>query len=123
MKNAIIFLLLFLTSFFTNAQQWNWASTASGSAQAQSVSTDSYGYVYVGGAFNNSLSFGATTLNDTGNNMFLAKYDLLGNFIWAKTINGAGRCFISADANGNVFLTGWFASPSLISGSFTLTNS
>jgi hypothetical protein len=107
-----------------------WAKSAGGSGTeyAESVATDSFGNVYVSGNFDSpTINFGANTLTNQGNtDMFIVKYDDQGNVLWAKRGGGTGnesaRC-TSTDAFGNVYVTGNFASPSIIFGTTTLSNS
>lgn len=110
-----------------------WAKSAgsTGLDQAYSVATDNSGNAYFTGsygeAYSSSITFGTTTLNNQGqNDVFIAKYDVAGNVVWAKSIGGTdddyGNC-VAADNLGNVFITGYFYSPSMNFGSMTLTNS
>ncbi|MEX2483797.1 MAG: T9SS type A sorting domain-containing protein [Brumimicrobium sp.] len=72
------------------------------------------GILYItGGFFSSGITFGSDTLSGYGNHdIFLAKLDTDGNFIWAKKV-GAGSstdfgndlCF---DPNGNVYITGYY---------------
>src|SRR5258705_498453 len=44
--------------------------------------------------------------------MFISKLDASGNFVWAKTMGGAGDpagTSIAIDASANVYTTGWFS--------------
>ncbi|MFH0991283.1 MAG: SBBP repeat-containing protein [bacterium] len=96
--------------------------------QSNSISIDSKGNIIITGRFNSpTLTVGSTTLTNTGgsDDFFIAKYDASGNALWAKsavgTDNDEGNS-ISTNAQGNVFVTGWFSSTSLTFGSSTLTN-
>ncbi len=96
-----------------------------------SVSCDANNNVYVCGTFSNSiLVFGTTTLTSIGiQKMYLAKYDPNGNVLWA-TCNSVGEVFgdiifgvtASTDPGGNSFVTGSFTTPTMILGTYTLTN-
>ncbi len=104
---------------------WAKSPTATGGDYGNSVSADANGNVFVTGWFASPLTIGSTTLNNVGNyDTFLAKYDSNGNVLWAKSAGGTGidngTC-VSADVNGNVFLSGWFDSPTITFGSTTLT--
>ncbi|HEX6428577.1 MAG TPA: SBBP repeat-containing protein, partial [Niastella sp.] len=89
----------------------------SSSASARKVALDGSGNVYVAGSFNGSLDFdagpGDATLTSAGSNdIFIAKYDGNGSYIWAKRIGGTGSdagIAIAVDANGNAYVTGVFA--------------
>ena len=115
-----------------NAQipNWQWAKSAGGTSYDDGNNIFySKGYLYLTGNFQSKkIIFGNDTLvntNTTGNtsDIFIAKYDSLGNAIWAKSAggkkndNGLG---ITADANGNIFVTGYFRSDTIIFGTFIL---
>jgi len=107
-----------------------WAKSAGGiyGEGIKSVSTDSSGNVYVTGNFNSdTLTFGLTTLVNAGNNdIFISKYTSNGTLLWAKSAGGnnydSGQS-ISNDANGNVYVTGWFGSNTITFETATLINS
>jgi hypothetical protein len=65
-------------------------------------------YIYITGSFYNTASFG-NGVNAIGNGYFLAKFDLNGNAIWAKTASnfywGTGNG-VAVDNAGNVYVTG-----------------
>jgi len=134
----VCFPLLFST-FFSNAQapNWQWAKSAGGAgyieAQSylQSVAVDAAGNSYVVGWYDSpTITFGSITLtnnDNTGNSddLFFVKYDVNGNVVWAKGAGGAGSDdaqSIAVDGSGNIYITGWFSSPTLTIGSTTLIN-
>ena len=114
-----------------NAQtpNWQWAKSAGGTGSAFGliVSTDAIGNVFMTGYFKSpTITFGTTTLTNAGSNdVFIVKYDATGNVLWAKSVGGAyderGQS-VSTDASGNVFMTGYFISPTISFGTTTLTN-
>ncbi|MBC7864168.1 MAG: T9SS type A sorting domain-containing protein, partial [Bacteroidia bacterium] len=73
--------------------------------------------------YSNSIVFGTTTLTNQpatffnyGAEMFLVKYDACGTFKWAKKAGGNNEMRargVATDANGNVFVTGYFNSDTL----------
>ncbi len=94
--------------------------------------TDALGNVYIAGYFmSDSIKFGTTTLLNVGTgfsalNIFLVKVDTAGNVIWAKGAGGAGIEGITSltiDAGNNIYIGGYFQSPTISFGSFTLSNS
>jgi gliding motility-associated-like protein len=100
-------------------------------AGAYSVSADQSGNTFVTGYFAvPSISFGSSVLTNvdpTGNSndIFLAKYDPNGNVLWAKSAGGVNGDVIltsCVDPGGNVFVGGFFSSPTISFGSTTLTN-
>jgi hypothetical protein len=93
-----------------------------------SVATDVNGNVIlVGSFFSPTLSIGSNTLiNNGAEDIFIVKYDNLGNEIWVKQEGGSFQesCkSVTTDLNGNIFFTGYFKSPTIFTGTYTLTNS
>ena len=114
-----------------NAQtpNWQWAKSEGGTSfeTSDGVCTDAIGNVFMTGYFKSpTITFGTTTLTNAGSNdIFIVKYDATGNVLWAKSVGGAyderGQS-VSTDASGNVFMTGYFISPTISFGTTTLTN-
>ena len=82
------------------------------------LATDLSGNVYATGKYNQATGgnviFGSTHLAPIGNDdIFIVKYDSLGNVIWAKNAGGTGNDQangIAVDNSGNLYLTGVFTS-------------
>ena len=101
-----------------NAGNFVWAKGMLGSTYCwgQSVNVDASGNVLVTGRFDGTVDFdpGAGTFNLTaagGYDIFIAKLDNAGNFLWAKGIGGTSQDVgysIAADALGNVYTCGEF---------------
>ena len=132
MKIFTLILFSFIC-FSVNAQQWEWGRNAQGSDndKTNAVCTDASGNVFVTGSFESpTITFGSITLTNSiwggGDNMFIAKYDANGNVLWAKHVgnwdNNAVGTSVSIDGNGNVFVTGHFASSTITFDSITLNN-
>ena len=108
---------------------WLWAKKAGGSSldTGYGISTSADGNVYVTGYFFGTASFGSFTLNSSGGgDIFVAKMDADGNWLWAKKAGGSdydSGYGISISTDGNVYVTGYFYSITAIFGSFTLTSS
>ena len=72
-----------------------WALSAGGlgSEEAYAVKTNNAGEVILTGWFSStSLTIGSYTLaNAGGNDIFIAKFDSLGNVLWAQSANGNGN--------------------------------
>jgi hypothetical protein len=97
-----------------------WAKKFDGASDelCYSLFVDATGNVYTTGYFNSATDFdpgaNTVTLTPAGTfDIFISKLDASGNFIWVKQFGGAaatnaGR-FITADAAGNVYVTGYFS--------------
>ncbi len=135
MRKLIPLLALVLTiistvdHLFSQSPGWNWAKSAGGTYddRGQSVVSDASGNVLVTGFFGSaSITFGSVTLTGVGEDIFIVKYDPSGNVIWAKSAGGTsddGGRGIAVDQSGNVIITGYFKSPSIVFGTTTLINS
>jgi hypothetical protein len=71
----------------------------------------------VTGSYYAAVTFGSTTLACSGGyDVFVAKMDPNGNWLWAKRAYGTGTengTGIAVDASGNVYITGYFNSSTL----------
>ena len=107
---------------------WLWATKAGGTSNdyGYSIALDDVGNTYVTGFFQGTATFGSTTITSSGfSDIFVAKMDTNGNWLWAK--NGGGTSDDSAssitlDDYGNTYLTGRFQGAATF-GSATLTSS
>ncbi|QHJ09235.1 SBBP repeat-containing protein [Hymenobacter busanensis] len=98
----------------TGAPQWSRriVPTAPDYYQGQGVAFDNRGGLYVTGYFESSVTFGTTTLTANTQDVFVVRYDGLGNAIWANraggtTANDAAIAFdVATDAGGNAYLAG-----------------
>ncbi|MBI4646145.1 MAG: T9SS type A sorting domain-containing protein [Bacteroidia bacterium] len=113
------------------AQDWLWAKSAGGSSNdyCESITTDVNNNVIVTGSFYSStITFGTYTLTNAStdnSDIFIVKYDLSGNVLWAKSAGGGSSddgSSITTDANNNVIVTGSFGSSTITFSSDTLTN-
>ena len=89
----------------------------SGNIHVKDIATDVYDNFYITGSFSGTADFDPTSnsVNLTSasalEDVFVAKYDNWGNFIWAKKVGGAGSdrassIFVSGDST--VFIAGGF---------------
>lgn len=99
------------------------------------VATDANDNIFITGDYaktsSSNLSFGKYSLPIcNGRNLYVVKYDNLGNELWAKA--SAGNTYggvqatgfdVTADLNGNCIVTGSFNIPTINFGTITLTNS
>jgi hypothetical protein len=107
-----------------------WAKKAGGSSgdMVYGVSADVNGNIIITGYFQSpTITFGTTTLTNSGvYDVFVAKYDSLGNVIWANKAGGSSwdqASGVATDGNGNVFIAGSYSNTPISFGSTTLTNS
>jgi hypothetical protein len=114
---------------YNNAGNEIWAKSIGGNGndRGECIDIDNVGNIYITGWFSSSsLSFGSTTLiNAGGRNIFVSKWNDLGNVTWA--ISPYGNNYHSTksgkvDALGNVHVTGDFLCSTLTFGSSILTN-
>ncbi|MDB5284843.1 MAG: hypothetical protein JWO06_3918, partial [Bacteroidota bacterium] len=102
-----------------------WAKSAIGGRTNNlsiGLATDVNGDAYItGDYFSDSIKFGSTTLfhaADGTDDIFIAKYDALGNVLWAKSsvtynsfaVEGAA---VTTDLGGNAYITGGFLTDSI----------
>jgi hypothetical protein len=77
-----------------------------------SIVADAASNVYFAGEFYGSLNFGGGNLTSAGaNDVFLAKLNFAGNYLWAQRYGDASSQFgpvLALDAAGNVYITGEF---------------
>ncbi len=109
-----------------------WAKSAGGTGTdyGYGIATDHSGNIYLAGSFTSpSINLGSFTLNNTASvsslEMFLIKYDAAGNVVWAKSeggVNNEEAYAVATDVAGNIFVTGYFTTPTFNFGTFTLTN-
>ncbi|MVM28622.1 hypothetical protein GO755_01165 [Spirosoma sp. HMF4905] len=94
-----------------------WAKNMGGSSveSGQSLTVDATGNIVLTGAFSGTVDFDPSTnvasLTALYSDIFLAKYDTDGNYIWAKRMGGPGANIgrsLAVDGNGNILLTGAF---------------
>jgi Secretion system C-terminal sorting domain len=112
---------VFIGEYNTQGQPL-WAKNGSGYADVNGVTTDANGDVYLLGTFyNDSILFdGQRLINPNAgaqnSNIFLVKYDSLGNLLWLKNLGGINNdvaAGISTDPEGNILVTGSFLGDSL----------
>jgi len=107
---------------------WLWATGAGGEFNdvGNSVALDGFGNIYLTGMIEGSAAFGALTLNSSGlNDIFAAKLDANGNWLWAVRAGGIwydkGND-LALDGSGNAWLTGEFQDTASF-GALTLNSS
>jgi catechol 2,3-dioxygenase-like lactoylglutathione lyase family enzyme len=107
------------------------SSLAQIASLANGVCTDRYGNCCITGSFASKVKFGATTLTNPAVNafdVFVAKVDPNGNWLWATsagggTNDGGSTCSaIASDQFGNLYVAGRVSAPANFGG-ITLENS
>ncbi|MDJ1469362.1 SBBP repeat-containing protein [Xanthocytophaga flava] len=96
---------------------WVIRAGGSGNDDARGINIDKNGNCYITGSFRESAKFGTTTItayNDGWSDMFLAKIDPNGNFLWAKNTstdpeNQSGYG-LEIDKDGSIYVSGAFTS-------------
>jgi flagellar hook assembly protein FlgD len=100
---------------FAEIPNWDWAISSENNISADvsnSIVSDSEGNTYITGYFWGSMSLGEHTVTSNGqNDIFIAKIDSTGNYIWAVNAGGdiddSGENII-IDENGDIYVTGSF---------------
>jgi len=122
---------LFLVKYDTDGNAI-WAKSGGGNLSdgAYSVTAEASGNIVVAGRFDSpSITFGPFSLTNTNagyGDIFIANYDNNGNVLWAKSAGGSKYEWansVTADASGNIFVAGWFASSTITFGSIIINNS
>lgn len=103
-----------------NAGNYLWVSQAGGPEwdRGYTVTSDSFGNSYITGIFSGTAYFGPNDrdnnialISNGGSDIFLAKLDPDGDFIWARSAGGTGDEYsigIAIDNDDNLFITGFF---------------
>lgn len=125
---------IFFIAKYDSSGNYIWAKGIGGAFATYStdLSIDNKSNIYVTGSFYNTVDFdpGNNTQNliSNGKGVFFAKYDLNGDYIWAKNLSGVGSygggSAIEVNDSGNVFITGYFGNtvdfdPSLVTKNIT----
>ncbi len=106
---------------------WLWASKADGSSYdgGYGITIDDAGNTYVTGYFMGTANFGSNSLTSSGQtDIFVAKTDTDGNWLWATKAGGIScdrASEIAIDDAGNTYVTGDFEDTATF-GSYSLTS-
>lgn len=107
---------------------WAKSTKYGGFSTYVSLATDLFGNTYMTGDFHgDSILFDTLILRNKGyRDIFLAKYNVNGDVMWAKSIAGIDQDYarsISVDETGNIYITGTFKYSTLFLDSITLKSS
>ncbi len=97
---------------------------------AGGVGTDAAGNIYITGSFDKpSMTIGSTTLTNTGAagtfDVFVVKYSPSGAPLWASSMGGTGNDYsqsLAVASTGDIWVGGFFYSPSITIGSSVITD-
>lgn len=106
---------------------WAITSLGSGSISPKSITLDSEFNVYLAGSLGGTVIFNSDTISSIGvSDIFIAKFDSAGNYIWSKRfggLNDESAISISYQKSNQINVTGYFRSDSLVFDSDTMFNS
>ncbi|HOC95100.1 MAG TPA: SBBP repeat-containing protein [Candidatus Cloacimonadota bacterium] len=117
MKEKVYLVCLLLLAYgclTAQAAGWNWAVSAGSSStdKGWAVDRDAQGNVYICGEFSGSATFGSNTLSSRGGaDIFVAKLDAEGNWLWVSQAGGNMNDIaydVAVDTSGNVLVTGLY---------------
>lgn len=131
-KHLFIFFVVICFNASGQTPAWLWAKSPTGGGNvpgSSSVVADGLGNSYMTGAFSSdTILFDLDTLINTDNSgtydIYIAKYDVNGNVLWAKNFGGTYNDYggaITIDSSGNIYITGTFSNTILFD-SFSLTS-
>ncbi|MFO7659794.1 MAG: SBBP repeat-containing protein, partial [Candidatus Cloacimonadaceae bacterium] len=93
---------------------WLWAAGAGGNYNSGGlgISVDNFGNSYITGTYEATIMIGTESLSNSGNNdVFIAKLDTNGNWLWARRAGGTSNDISSGiivDNFGNCYVSGYF---------------
>ncbi|MBD3342039.1 MAG: hypothetical protein GF353_23265, partial [Candidatus Lokiarchaeota archaeon] len=111
---VIIIFFRFIYSVIAQPSEFNWVKWAGGINEdcCFSISLDKIGNTVITGYYKDITHFWPYSFNSSGSkDIFVAKYDKLGNVLWAKSAGGSGYDeghSIVSDESGNSIITGIF---------------
>jgi len=109
-----VFFFLYLNVVLTAAPVFDWASSGGGAKadKVRGLNVDREGNVFIAGECTDEVYFGSATHKGLGlNDIFVAKLDARGKYLWSKVAGGPkiDRAYaVATDAQGNSYVTGHF---------------
>ncbi|MBT7939167.1 MAG: hypothetical protein HN696_08380, partial [Euryarchaeota archaeon] len=117
-----------------NSGHWYWMASAGSSGGSESgidIAVDASGNSYVTGYVRNGTVFKDATGNgsitvytENGKDIFAAKLDYSGDWLWVETAGGMGDdvgASIDFDSSGDAYITGYFTNDSAFGSNITLS--
>lgn len=116
----ILFVILIFSALSTNAQTWLWAKQGSvppdgvnSIDEVTSINRDAFSNVYETGYFIDSVYFDSFLLKSSNTDIFLVKYDSIGNVLWANQASNSisyrdQGYSVQHDMANNIYITGMF---------------
>src|SRR5262249_13237037 len=93
---------------------WSRGYGGTGEEQPRALSVDGAGTIAVAGSYLGTANVcGGTLANAGANDVFVAKYDSAGGYLWGRPFGGTGDDLatgVGLDASGNVIAAGFFHS-------------
>ena len=127
----LLWLLLLLAGPAARAQAPAWqTAVAAGQSigsysQIQATVVGANGSVYVAGTFRGSMTLGSATLfSSVGNDVFVARWNPIGGFVWALRAGGTGEDYATAVAvsGNNVYVAGYFTGTATFGSTISLAS-
>ncbi|HTB33070.1 MAG TPA: T9SS type A sorting domain-containing protein [Bacteroidia bacterium] len=111
-KGITLLVVSCLTIAHSFGQSWRWGrqGITKQSVEGVAVSVDNNGNSFLTGDVSDTLKFDTITLTSKTADVFVVKYDSVGNVLWAKqSINNSGVSYsvsMASDDSGNVYVCG-----------------
>ncbi len=133
LSNPLLYSMYYLVKY-SPAGNVVWAKNVLGNTRLVNlgaIGIDSLDNIYITGGFNRpSVTLGSVTLTNSSPagdtfDVFLAKYDVLGNVITAVSFGGRRDDYphvMDVSPTGNIYIAGYFQSDTMMVGSTLLTN-
>lgn len=102
---------LYYTLVFSQQVTYDWQHVIPGNTYTAlcCMANDSSGNIYVGGRLDSTITFVDTTVTNTVNTGFLAKFDSDGNRIWFKQFEYSGTVYsICFDSEDKLYISGMY---------------
>jgi len=113
LRSLLLCLLMLSALMGLSAQEWAVCAGGTDNDYVRAIVSDTNGNSYIIGNFYNTSDFGTMSLTSSGDSdIFVAKLDADGNWLWANRAGGTGIDYgygITVDNAGNVYISGTFS--------------